>query len=133
TRRSSDLDRYTLYDGCGRRAPKARRYAARGRVHPFRAGPIMTQRILMIEDDQRLASMVGAYLARNGYAFDHAATGAAGLAALQGGAGEPFAAILLDLMLPDGDGLDICRRIRAAAPPRDSIPILMLTAKGDPF
>jgi len=93
----------------------------------------MTQRILMIEDDQRLAAMVGAYLARNGYGFHHAGTGAAGLEALQGGGGDPFAAILLDLMLPDGDGLDICRRIRAAAPPRDSIPILMLTAKGDPF
>jgi DNA-binding response OmpR family regulator len=40
--------------------------------------------------------------------------------------------VLLDLMLPDGDGLDICRRIRAAAP-LDSTPILMLTAKGDPL
>ena len=93
----------------------------------------MAQRILMIEDDHRLAAMVGAYLVQNGFAFQHAISGAAGLDALRDAAADPFAAVLLDLMLPDGDGLDICRRIRADAAPRDSIPILMLTAKGDPF
>ena len=93
----------------------------------------MAQRILMIEDDQRLAAMVGAYLAQNGYGFHHAGTGAAGMEALRDAAADPYAAVLLDLMLPDGDGLEICRRIRASAAPRDSIPILMLTAKGDPF
>jgi DNA-binding response OmpR family regulator len=93
----------------------------------------MTQRILMIEDDQRLAAMVETYLAGNGYAVAHAGNGEAGLAALRGDDGERFAAVLLDLMLPDGDGLDICRRIRALAPPADSVPMIMLTAKGDPF
>jgi DNA-binding response OmpR family regulator len=93
----------------------------------------MAQRILMIEDDHRLAAMVGAYLAQNGFGFQHASSGAAGLAALREAAAAPFAAVLLDLMLPDGDGLDICRNIRAGTAPRDSIPILMLTAKGDPF
>ena len=93
----------------------------------------MAQRILMIEDDHRLAAMVGAYLAQNGFGFQHASSGAAGLDALRDAAADPFAAVLLDLMLPDGDGLDICRTIRAGAAPRDSIPILMLTAKGDPF
>ena len=93
----------------------------------------MAQRILMIEDDHRLAAMVGAYLAQNGFGFHHASSGAGGLEALRDAAADPFAAVLLDLMLPDGDGLDICRRIRASAAPRDSIPILMLTAKGDPF
>jgi DNA-binding response OmpR family regulator len=92
----------------------------------------MAQRILMIEDDRRLAAMVGAYLEQNGYGFHHEGTGAGGLEALRDQA-SPFAAVLLDLMLPDGDGLEICRRIRAAAAPRDSIPIVMLTAKGDPF
>ena len=92
----------------------------------------MAQRILMIEDDDRLAAMVGAYLARSGYGFAHAATGAAGLAALRGAGADPFAAVLLDLMLPDGDGLDICRTIRAE-PPLAAVPILMLTAKGDPY
>lgn len=93
----------------------------------------MVQCILMIEDDQRLATMVDTYLVQNGYAVVHAANGEAGLAALSGDAAGRFAAVLLDLMLPDGDGLDICRRIRALAPPADSMPIVMLTAKGDPF
>ena len=92
----------------------------------------MAQRILMIEDDRRLAAMVGAYLEQNGFGFHHEGTGAGGIEALRDPA-CPFSAILLDLMLPDGDGLEICRRIRAAAAPRDSIPIVMLTAKGDPF
>jgi DNA-binding response OmpR family regulator len=92
----------------------------------------MVQHILMIEDDERLAAMVGAYLGQNGYGFAHAPTGASGIAALGGAGDNPFAAVLLDLMLPDGDGLDICRRIRATAP-FGSIPILMLTAKGDPL
>ena len=91
----------------------------------------MAQCILMIEDDRRLAAMVEAYLANNGYRVAHAATGEAGLAALRGD--EPVDAVLLDLMLPDGDGLDICRRIRALPPPAASVPIVMLTAKGDPF
>lgn len=93
----------------------------------------MVQCILMIEDDQRLATMVDTYLVQNGYAVVHAANGEAGLAALSGDAAGRFAAVLLDLMLPDADGLDICRRIRALAPPQDSAPIIMLTAKGDPF
>lgn len=93
----------------------------------------MAQRILMIEDDQRLAAMVQAYLAGNGYDVAHAATGEAGLAALRDDAGDRFAAVLLDLMLPDSDGLDICRRLRALPPPENSLPIVMLTAKGDPF
>ncbi len=90
----------------------------------------MTPRILMIEDDQRLAAMVVTYLASNGYAVTHAGTAQAGLALLRA---EPFALLLLDLMLPDADGLELCRRIRAMGAPIDTIPILMLTAKGDPF
>jgi DNA-binding response OmpR family regulator len=90
----------------------------------------MAQRILMIEDDQRLAGMVVTYLAANGYQVTHAGTGKAGLDLLRG---EPFALVLLDLMLPDADGLELCRRIRALPAPLDTIPIVMLTAKGDPF
>ena len=93
----------------------------------------MTQCILMIEDDQRLAAMVETYLAGNGYALVHAATGEAGMAALRDEAASRFAAVLLDLMLPDGDGLDLCRRIRALPPPANTLPMIMLTAKGDPF
>jgi DNA-binding response OmpR family regulator len=90
----------------------------------------MAQRILMIEDDQRLAAMVVTYLSSNGYEVTHAGTAQAGLALLRS---EPFALALLDLMLPDIDGLELCRRIRAMGAPIETIPIVMLTAKGDPF
>jgi len=63
----------------------------------------------------------------------HASTGADRLTALRAGIGPPFAAVLLDLMLPDADGLDICRRMRFLPAPASLVPIVMLTAKGDPF
>ena len=84
----------------------------------------MTERILLIEDDTRLAEMVRDYLGRAGYRIERAETGASGLALQMR---EPFDAIVLDLMLPDMDGLDVCRKIRERA----SLPILMLTARGD--
>jgi DNA-binding response OmpR family regulator len=87
----------------------------------------------MIEDDRRLAVMVEAYLAQDGYKVAYAATGKAGLLALAETSCDPYAAVLLDLMLPDTDGLDVCRRIRALPHPAGSVPIVMLTAKGDPF
>jgi len=90
-------------------------------------------RLLMIEDDQRLAGMVAAYLEQNGFAVDQAGTAAAGLAQLLGAEPGAYALVLLDLMLPDTDGLQVCRRIRALAPPLGGTPILMLTAKGDPL
>jgi len=81
-------------------------------------------RILLIEDDPRLASLVSEYLGEAGYRVVVAETGAAGL---DRAARESFDALVLDLMLPDMDGLDVCRRLRA-----DSVlPILMLTARGD--
>ena len=84
----------------------------------------MTDRILLIEDDTRLAEMVRDYLGEAGFRVSRAANGAAGLA-LHGQ--EPFDAIVLDLMLPDMDGLKVCSQIRARA----ATPILMLTARGD--
>ena len=71
----------------------------------------MATRILMIEDDARLASMVSEDLGRNGFDVSTAGTASEGLARL---AREPFDLVLLDLMLPDADGLDVCRRIRAS-------------------
>jgi DNA-binding response OmpR family regulator len=76
--------------------------------------------------------MVAAYLAPHGYTVRHAATAQAGLAMLRE-PGQPWALILLDLMLPDADGLDVCREVRALAAPLRAIPVVMLTAKGDPF
>jgi DNA-binding response OmpR family regulator len=92
----------------------------------------MTQHLLMIEDDSRLAAMVGDYLRQSGYGFTHAADGASGLAALA--QSEPDL-VILDLMLPDMDGLEVCRRIKNRAPMPDKTPaaVLMLTAKGDPM
>jgi DNA-binding response OmpR family regulator len=84
----------------------------------------VTDRILLIEDDQRLAEMVKNYLGEAGFAVTVASRGAAGIA-LE--ARETFDALVLDLMLPDMDGLEVCRQIRA----RSQTPILMLTARGD--
>jgi DNA-binding response OmpR family regulator len=83
-------------------------------------------RVLLIEDDSRLAEMVSEYLGKAGFHVVHAETGIRGLA-LHGR--EPADVVILDLMLPDADGLDICRQIRA----RSDSPILMLTARGDPM
>jgi DNA-binding response OmpR family regulator len=84
------------------------------------------ERILLIEDDSRLAGMVGEYLGKAGFHVIHAENGTRGLA-LHGR--EPVDAVILDLMLPDIEGLDVCRQIRA----RSDSPILMLTARGDPM
>jgi DNA-binding response OmpR family regulator len=84
------------------------------------------ERLLLIEDDSRLAEMVGEYLGKAGFQVLHAENGTRGLA-LHGR--EPVDAVILDLMLPDADGLEICRQIRA----RSDSPILMLTARGDPM
>ena len=86
----------------------------------------MTDRILLIEDDSRLAEMVRDYLDGAGFRTTWAATGAAGLALHLR---ETFDVIVLDLMLPDMDGLDVCRQVRA----HSATPILMLTARGDPM
>jgi DNA-binding response OmpR family regulator len=90
----------------------------------------MTQQLLMIEDDARLATMVSEYLRQSGFEIAHALDGASGLAALQS---SPPALVVLDLMLPDMDGLEICRRIRALGGVLGKTPVLMLTAKGDPM
>jgi two-component system phosphate regulon response regulator OmpR len=84
------------------------------------------ERVLLIEDDSRLAGMVAEYLGKAGFRVIHAENGTRGLA-LHGR--EPVDVVVLDLMLPDSDGLDICREIRA----RSDSPILMLTARGDPM
>jgi two-component system phosphate regulon response regulator OmpR len=81
-------------------------------------------RILLIEDDPRLAEMVARYLGEAGFAVTQAGTGKSGIALA---VRDAFDALILDLMLPDIDGLDVCRQIRGRA----DTPILMLTARGD--
>lgn len=92
------------------------------------------QKLLMIEDDTRLAAMVGEYLTQSGYGFSHAATGQQGLDLLEGASGPASVnLVILDLMLPDINGLEVCRRIRAQSSALAQVPVLMLTAKGDPM
>ncbi len=84
----------------------------------------MSGRVLIVDDDTRLSAMVSTYLERAGFevvTVDRAITGLA--TARQGG----FDALLLDVMLPDGDGFELCRTLRAES----DVPILMLTARGD--
>ncbi|HRN07063.1 MAG TPA: response regulator transcription factor [Ottowia sp.] len=89
-----------------------------------------TQHLLMIEDDARLAAMVGEYLTQSGFAVTHMPDGESGLSALQD---KPVDLVVLDLMLPGIDGLEVCRRIRALPGDAARVPVLMLTAKGDPM
>lgn len=94
----------------------------------------MRQHLLLIEDDARLAAMVSEYLDGNGFTVSRAGSGLAGLETLALAAtGAPVDLVILDLMLPDIDGLEVCRRLRALAPPLSTLPVLMLTAKGDPM
>jgi len=80
--------------------------------------------ILLIEDDRRLAEMLTEYLGEAGFSVSVAGDGRTGLARL---AAEPCDALVLDLMLPDVDGLEVCRQLRAFS----DVPVLMLTARGD--
>jgi DNA-binding response OmpR family regulator len=80
--------------------------------------------ILLIEDNRGIAEMVGEFLERRGYGLDYAADGITGLRlATQNG----YDVIILDLMLPGLDGLELCRKLRTDA--KRSTPVLMLTAR----
>ncbi len=93
----------------------------------------MSQHLLMIEDDARLAQMVAEYLGQSGFVVAIAADAQAGLAQLLNPDVAPADLVILDLMLPDMDGLEVCRRIRALPGAPAQVPVLMLTAKGDPM
>lgn len=86
----------------------------------------MSDKILVVEDDERLAKLVSDYLGEAGLSVTVAGTGQDGLEQQKK---HHFDAVILDLMLPDIDGLEVCRTMRAS----DQVPILMLTAKGDPM
>ena len=86
-------------------------------------------RLLLIDDDLRLTEMVGGYLRQAGFEVDTAHSLAAGRDRLKQ---QSFDALLLDLMLPDGDGLDFTRELRAQ-PRTRRLPLLMLTARGEPL
>ncbi|WP_339130553.1 response regulator transcription factor [Streptomyces sp. f51] len=81
-------------------------------------------RVLVVDDDPTVAEVVSGYLHRAGYLVDRAADGPAALA--RAAAHRPDL-VVLDLMLPGMDGLEVCRRLRAQGP----VPVIMLTARGD--
>ncbi len=84
----------------------------------------MAFRVLLIDDDARLPELLSSYLAQNGVTLSCAADGPKGLVMLEQGA---FDAVLLDVMMPGMDGLEVCKRIRA----KSNLPVIMLTARGD--
>ncbi len=88
----------------------------------------MSEHILMIDDDLRLSAMVADYLRSHGYLVTTAPSLAAGREQL---ARQTCDALVLDLMLPDGDGLDMCRELRGS-PRTRNLPLLMLSARGEP-
>ncbi len=95
------------------------------RGEDVREAPVTARaRILMVDDDPTVSDVVGRYLRREGYAVESVADGRI---ALQRATEDPPDLVLLDLMIPGVDGLEVCRRLRAILP----VPVIMLTAKGD--
>ena len=84
----------------------------------------MSERILVIDDDTRLSEMLVEYLGARGIQVHCRHDATTGMEALRG---ERYDALVLDIMLPDLDGFEVCRRIRSES----DLPILMLTARGD--
>ncbi len=84
----------------------------------------MAEQVLIVDDDTRLSAMLADYLTGNGFAVHTVPTALAGLADVARRAPD---AVILDVMLPDLDGFETCRRIRAVS----DVPVLMLTAKGE--
>jgi len=85
----------------------------------------VSERILIIDDDRKLAAMLQEYLRPRGVEADVAGDAARGLGEL---GRRTYDAVVLDIMLPDVDGFEVCRRLRATS----DVPVLMLTARGDP-
>ncbi|MFI8185841.1 response regulator transcription factor [Actinacidiphila glaucinigra] len=84
-------------------------------------------RLLLVEDDHRVAAAVAAVLAKHGLQVTHARSGEEALHALLPDHGPGFDVVLLDLGLPDQDGFEVCSRIRL----RTAIPVIMVTARAD--
>jgi DNA-binding response OmpR family regulator len=86
----------------------------------------MPRRILLVDDDPSIREQTTTLLADDGYAVDEAATGEQGLSTFER---RPADGVLLDVMLPDVEGFEVCRRLRA----RSDVPIIMVTARTDSF
>jgi DNA-binding response OmpR family regulator len=84
----------------------------------------MPARVLLVDDDEKLSEMLRDYLGRNGFTVETRLDAASGLAEFRR---SPPDVLILDVMLPDGDGFDICRTVRSES----DVPVLMLTARGE--
>jgi DNA-binding response OmpR family regulator len=91
---------------------------------PLQEIPHMPERVLMIEDDEALAEMVAEYLGEAGYQVTSRGEAMSGMELIRQ---NEFDVLILDVMLPDLDGFEVCRKVRADS----DLPILMLTARGD--
>ncbi len=86
------------------------------------------RRLLLIDDDEHLGPPLASFFARFGFELQHATLPSRGLALLQS---ESFDAAILDVMLPEMDGFELCRTIRRSTGPENAVPLIMLTARGD--
>ena len=84
-------------------------------------------RLLLVEDDERVAAALAAVLGKHGLSVTHARNGEEALHALLPDHGPAYDVVLLDLGLPDQDGFEVCSRIRRRA----TIPVIMVTARAD--
>ncbi len=91
---------------------------------PVTTSPSMSTRVLIIDDDERLNTLLTEYLTRFGFSVRAVTHPDAGLRTLKA---DPPDLVVLDIMLPDTDGLTVCRKVREST----RIPIIMLTARGD--
>jgi len=108
------------------RTPRAEREGSHG---AYAVSDMSPAKLLLIDDDARLTAMVSDYLRGHGFEVDAANSLAAGRERLRMGL---YDALVLDLMLPDGDGLEMTRELRGDARTR-RLPLLMLTARGEPM
>ena len=100
------------------------------RARPLNAGKIvavLTTRILIVEDDPDIGQLVARYLDKAGFTSELVATGREALEAITA---RPPDLLVLDLMLPQIDGLEVCRMVRASKP-TSALPIIMLTARAE--
>ena len=89
------------------------------------AGRLQSVRVLVVEDEKKVAALIQAGLAERGFAVDvcHDGDTAVSLASQQG-----FDAVVMDIMLPGRDGLSVLRKLREE---KNAVPVLLLTARGD--